>query len=99
VAVVAAGVGHEDAEQRHSGAGKRPKLPDVQRPQGADRFGVLETRWESFAIIRGKRHQKVELLFQVENAHAALVEESFPSVPEERPKYKSRDRDVHRAIR
>ena len=56
VAVVAAGVGHEDAKQRHPHAGSGAEIPDVERPEGTHVFGVTQTGRQPFPIVGGERH-------------------------------------------
>ncbi len=54
VAVVAAGVGHEDPEQRHAHPGHRPQVPDVERPQRADLTRVPQARRQALAVVGGE---------------------------------------------
>jgi hypothetical protein len=64
MAVVAAGVGHEDAQQGHPHSGCRVQVPDIERPKRSYLPGVLETGRQPLAVIDGKRHQSFDLLFE-----------------------------------
>ena len=65
VAVIAAGVGHEDAEQRHPHSRHRAEVPDVDGVERAGAPRVAEPRRQAFAIVGGERHQHVELALEI----------------------------------
>ena len=65
VAAIAAGVGHEDAEQPDPHAGQWRQGPDIDRPKCARRIHVPQSWRESLAVLGGQTHQDIQLLFQI----------------------------------
>jgi hypothetical protein len=88
VAVVAAGVGHEDAEEGHPHSWRGIQITNVEGPQGAHTLGVLETWRDSVPIVARERHEEVELLFQIHPPHAPWVK-APATLTEENPKVKN----------
>ena len=72
VTVEGAGVGHQDAEQRHPHAGQGAEIADVERAERADLSRVPQPGRKALPIVRGERHQFVELPLQLHVRHGAL---------------------------
>ena len=82
VAVEAAGVGHEHAEQPGA-AGSGAKVADVERAQGAGPSAVPEPgrRRGAVPVVRGEGHQDVQLLLEI-RPHARLRWWASGTIPE-----------------
>jgi hypothetical protein len=84
--VIAAGVGHEDAEQRHLHSWRRAKIPDAEWPKCSHFAGMSKPRRKALAVIRGECHQNIDLLLQVVTSHGCRSDEDVFIMPEEIPK-------------
>ena len=79
VAVEAARVGHQDAQQRHLPLPRHPQVADVQRPQRAHVLRMAQPRRQravlaarAVVVVARQRDQQVELLVQRHRVHGAL---------------------------
>jgi hypothetical protein len=63
--VIAARVGHQDAQERHPYTRPGPEISDVERAQCSYIFGVLEPGRKPLAIVRSQGHQDIQLLLEI----------------------------------
>jgi hypothetical protein len=75
VAIEAARIGHQHAQETGAPAGTGAQIPDVERTQGAGLSSIPKPRRgrPAVPIIDGEGHQDAELFLQIGNRHSGLL--------------------------